>query len=124
MSFALDNASLYVCMWSSGNASMIELSSHVRCDIIDYAYLTQQCAIESFQAKVQLTMGDTTTVSCVTKPIAVRFGPAIGHTLAVSAQLWAQAYHGYDGEGNTHTSSDEFQVLYDPFVCKILLHLQ
>ena len=92
---------------------MIELSSHVRCDIIDYAYLTQQCAIEPFQAKVQLTVGDTIAVSCVTKPIAIRFGPAIGHTLAVSAQLWAQAYCSYDGEGDITASSDEFQVLYD-----------
>lgn len=121
MFFTLDSASLYVCMWSSGNSSMIELSSHVRCDVIDYAYLTQQCAIEPFQTKVQLTVGDTTAVSCVTKPIAVRFGPAVGHTLAVSAQLWAQAYHGYEREGDTTAFSDEFQVLCDPSVCKILL---
>jgi len=120
MFFTLDSASLYVCMWLSGNSSMIELSSHVRCDIIDYAYLTQQCAIEPFQAKVQLTVGDTTAVSCVTKPIAVRFGPAIGHTLAVSAQLWAQAYHSCDGEGDITASIDEFQVLCDPSVCKTL----
>lgn len=123
MFFTLDSASLYVCMWSSGNTSMIELSSHVRCDVIDYAYLTQQCAIEPFQAKVQLTMGDTTAVSCVTKPIVVRFGPAIGHTLAVSAQLWAQVYHSYEREGDTTAFSDEFQVLYDQSVCKILLPL-
>ena len=123
MIFTLDSASLYVCMWSSGKSSVIELSSHIRCDIIDYAYLTQQCAIEPFQAKVQLTLGDTTAVSCVTKPIAVRFGPAIGHTLAVSAQLWAKAYHSYDGEGDTPASSDEFQVLCDPSVCIILLPL-
>ncbi|KDR22947.1 Vacuolar protein sorting-associated protein 13B [Zootermopsis nevadensis] len=92
MSIALDSTCLYVCMWSSGNVSMVEMNSRVRCDIIDYAYLTQQYAIEPFQAKVQLTLGDTTAVSCVTKPIGVRFGPAIGHTLAVSAQLWAQAF--------------------------------
>jgi len=110
ISFALDNASVYICMWSSGNVSLVELSSHVRCDIIDYTYLTQQCAIEPFQAKVQLTISDTTTVSCVTKPISVRFGPAIGHTLAVSAQLWAQAFRNYEQEGDMPVPSDEFQV--------------
>jgi hypothetical protein len=110
MSFALDNTSLYVCMWSNRNVSMVEMNSHVRCDIIDYAYLTQLCAIEPFQAKVQLTMGDTTAISCVTKPIAVRFGPSVGHTLAVSAQLWAQASHNYELEGDTPTPSDEYQV--------------
>jgi hypothetical protein len=89
---------------------MVEMISRVRCDIIDYAYLTQQCAIEPFQAKVQLTLGDTTAISCVTKPIAVRFGPAIGHTLAVSAQLWAQAFHSYEREEDTPMPSDEYQV--------------
>lgn len=89
---------------------MVEMNSRVRCDIIDYAYLTQQYAIEPFQAKVQLTLGDTTAVSCVTKPIGVRFGPAIGHTLAVSAQLWAQAFRNCEREGDTPTPSEEYQV--------------
>jgi hypothetical protein len=89
---------------------MVELSSHFRCDIIDYAYLTQQCAIEPFQAKVQLTVGDTTAISCVTKPIALKFGPAIGHTLAVSTQLWAQAFHNYESDTDTPAPGTEFQV--------------
>jgi hypothetical protein len=89
---------------------MVELSSHFRCDIIDYAYLTQQCAVEPFQAKVQLTVGDSTAISCVTKPIAVNFGPAIGHTLAVSTQLWAHAFHNYESDVETLAPSADFQV--------------
>jgi hypothetical protein len=110
MSFALDSMSLYVCMWSTGNETVVEINSYVRCDIIDYAYLTQLCVIEPFQAKVQLTVGDKAAISCVTKPIAVKFGPAVGHTLAVSAQLWAQAFHNFEQEGDTPTPIDEYQV--------------
>ncbi|XP_069674298.1 intermembrane lipid transfer protein VPS13B isoform X2 [Periplaneta americana] len=116
MSFALDNSSLYVCTWSSGDTTMVELGGHVRCDIIDYAYLTQQNAIEPFQAKVQLTISETTALSCVTKPIAIRLGPAIGHTLAVSAQVWSQALNSFDTDGDTPVPNDECQVIISRYV--------
>ncbi|KAJ9586218.1 hypothetical protein L9F63_020127, partial [Diploptera punctata] len=115
MSFSLDNATIYLCTWASGDVSVVELSSYVRCDVVDYAYLMQHCVIEPFQAKAQLTMGNKKTLRCITKTIAIRFGPAIGHTLAVSADLWAQAFKSYENEVAS-TSDNECQVIISRYV--------
>jgi hypothetical protein len=40
----------------------------------------------------------------------MKFGPSIGHTLAVSAQLWAQAFRDYEWEVGTSAPSAELQV--------------
>ncbi|PSN31470.1 hypothetical protein C0J52_23169 [Blattella germanica] len=108
MSFALDSASLYLCTWASGDASVLEFSSHVRCDVLDYAYLTQHCVVEPFQAKAQLTMGDKRMLRCVTKPVAIRFGPSIGHTLSVSTELWNQAFQSF--ETRNANPENDYQV--------------
>ena len=110
MSFSLNKSTLYVCTWASGDVSVVEFSSHVRCDVVDYAYLTQHCVVEPFQAKAQLTVGDKKTLRFITKTIAMRFGPSIGHTLAKSAELWDQTSKALENQ-NTSASDNECQVI-------------
>ncbi|XP_067008128.2 intermembrane lipid transfer protein VPS13B [Anabrus simplex] len=114
MSTAMDNCSLFLCSWPSGS-SIMEFSSRIRCDIIDYAYLTQHCVVEPFQMQLNFSTGNTFEVSCITKPISIRLGPAIGHTLAVSAQLWTQTWQTFSEDALLETQ-EQYQIVISRYI--------
>ncbi|XP_071444845.1 intermembrane lipid transfer protein VPS13B-like [Hetaerina americana] len=69
--------------------------SHFRLDVIDYAFLTQQCVVEPFLAEAQMTLIDTGSSEFKTaafnifcKPVTIHFGAAPAHTFFMSMQLW------------------------------------
>ncbi|GLH10327.1 Vacuolar protein sorting-associated protein 13 [Gryllus bimaculatus] len=91
---SVGSVSLSMALWQSGKCSF-DVGGLVRLDIIDYAFLTQHCALEPFrvQAQASITPGAYSGIelSCVSQPISLRFGAALAHTLAVSMQLWAES---------------------------------
>ena len=111
MSISLDSCIVYVCTWASGDVSTVEFSSHICCDVVDYAYLTQHNVIQRFQAKAQLTIADKKTLRCITKTISLRFGPAIAHTLGMSADLWTQKFKSF-GNQISSVPDNECQVSF------------
>lgn len=70
-----------------------ELNGLFQLDILDYATLSQQNVIEPFllNASIALCADSSVDVSVVSRPIAIRIGPSVTHTVAVSARLWQQS---------------------------------
>lgn len=92
LTFSLENVSVYLATWVYDTA-MFDFTSSVRCNILDYACLTEEALIFPFTLKVTMNLSDTTNINVWTRSINVKFTPAIGHTLAVSAQTWNQTYN-------------------------------
>ncbi|XP_047111784.1 vacuolar protein sorting-associated protein 13B [Schistocerca piceifrons] len=90
-SVLLDTAALFFCHWNSEHSSL-EFTSSIRCDSVDFAYLTQQCIVEPFRTSFQINFGNSNTASLVMSPINIRLGPSIGHSLGISSQLWTGNY--------------------------------
>lgn len=90
-SILLDTANLFFCHWRSEHSSL-ELTSSIRCDSVDFAYLTQQCIVEPFRTSLQVNLGNGIMASLVMSPINIRLGPSVGHSLGISSQLWTGNY--------------------------------
>lgn len=69
----------------------IQNEFNFRCEILDYSYLNVQPMIEDFNFKSFFDFGDNFINSnIVTSEIKLRYGPCIGHTIAVSEKNWEQ----------------------------------
>lgn len=69
----------------------IQNEFNFRCEILDYSYLNVQPMIEDFNFKSFFDFGDNfINSSIVTSEIKLRYGPCIGHTIAVSEKNWDQ----------------------------------
>lgn len=90
--FSIENSTIYLATWSYDTA-MFDLSSSVRCDILEYSCLTQEPFILPFSIKITMNIADNITFNVVSKSIQTKFSPSIGHTLAVSAQIWEQTWN-------------------------------
>lgn len=88
----IEKSTLYLAKWAY-NTAMFDLATSIRCDILDYSCLTQEPFILPFVLKVTMNLADNFNVNIVSKTIQMKFSPSIGHTLAVSSQIWNQTWN-------------------------------
>ncbi|XP_072392830.1 intermembrane lipid transfer protein VPS13B [Diabrotica undecimpunctata] len=91
------NMTGYFLNWDRDTMSL-ELSTAVKCNVLDYNFLTEQPLIEPFTCKIETTVSEDVSLNLISKPIQVKFGPNIAHSLAVAAQVWDQTYTSPDKE--------------------------
>ncbi|KAG7190764.1 hypothetical protein KM043_006836 [Ampulex compressa] len=80
-------AVLVLNTWTDGSM-LIDVSGVLSVHILDYGYLTMQEVLDSLEGKFQVSLSDKTDVSISCHSFSLKLGPAISHTLAVSAHLW------------------------------------
>lgn len=88
---SLENIDAYLKYWDADTAAVC-IRGSLSCSVLDYTYLTQQIFLEPFTSKLDISMSENMDINFISKPISVRFGPCIAHTLAVSAQMWEQSW--------------------------------
>lgn len=88
---SLNHLALFYSTWPEGR-KIAELNSLAQLEILDYASLSQQTIIEPFLSSTCITLSgnDAIDVSVVSRPIAIRIGPSVTHTIAASTNLWLQ----------------------------------
>lgn len=70
LTVTLDNLTLYCLDWDMEVVST-EISSAVKCSILDYSFLTDQPLVESFTFRLELNMAENLTGNIISKPIQV-----------------------------------------------------
>lgn len=103
LSFTLDGTKAYLATWNF-YAAAFDITSTMKCSVLDYAFLTQQTLLEPFALKVEMNIGKNVGISFISEPINIKFGASIAHTLAVSSQIWEQSW-------TSRHRSDEYQNL-------------
>lgn len=89
LSLTLDGTRAYLATWNF-EAAVFDVTTSPKCAVLDYAFLTQQNLLEPTAIKVEVTLSEEVSISAIAKPIRINLGPSIGHTLAVSSQMWKQ----------------------------------
>lgn len=87
LAFSIENLATYVSFWER-NVISIEVSSAAKCNVLDYTFLTEQALVEPFSWRAQISISEAVNYNLITRPIEVKFGPSIGHTLAIATQMW------------------------------------
>lgn len=77
--------------WADG-AVMVDIGGVVSIRVLDYGLLHMHEVLDTLEGKVQISITDSVELSVICNPFSLKFGPAISHTLAVSAHLWATAF--------------------------------
>lgn len=95
--FNIDNIRAYLSTWNF-TSYMLDVTSTIKCLVLDYAFLTTQTLIEPFGSKLKLCLSNNVGLSFISKPIHFKFGPSIAHTLFVSTQIWNQNWSTREGE--------------------------
>lgn len=88
--FNFEKSHIYSALW--GNEIYFEVDGIVQCSILDYTFLSRQHFIEQSAIQLSLGLSDCVDLQINTKPIKINFGPSIGHTLAISMELWGQTW--------------------------------
>lgn len=88
--FTIDSLNAYLTYWDVQTA-LLNVNGTLQCTVLDYSYLTQQTFLEPFSCAVEMSLSNNIAVNIISKPVHIRFGPCIAHTLAVSAHLWEQS---------------------------------
>lgn len=97
LKLSLYNISAYLLGWYLDVFST-EINTSIKCNVLDYNFLTQQPLIEPFTCKLEINFSDHLDCNLISKPIQMKFGPNIAHTLAVATQVWDQAYQDCDDQ--------------------------
>ncbi|RZF36839.1 hypothetical protein LSTR_LSTR004527 [Laodelphax striatellus] len=107
MIFSLCQTSTSYCKWKQGHL-LITCDGKPRVDILNYRTLCMLCCVEPFRftSRLSLSCGTSQSVNIVTEGVTCRIGPAICHTLSVTAQLWNQY----------STSVPQHLIIMTPFV--------
>ncbi|XP_046401566.1 vacuolar protein sorting-associated protein 13B [Ischnura elegans] len=126
---SIDGAELFFCVKEPLIKSdqhpasvVVNFKSHFRLDVIDYAFLTQQCVIEPFLVEALLALVDTGPASFKTatfnifcKPITIHFGAAPAHTFFISMQLWKDVLKSMSEDEKT-TSNNRYMTLVTRYI--------
>lgn len=89
LAFCIENLATHVCHWEQ-NWFSLDISSAAKCNVLDYAFLTEQALVESFSWRATFSVADNLKCNLITKAIDIKFGPSIGHTLAIATQMWSK----------------------------------
>lgn len=87
LAFIIENLAAHVSHWEHECFSL-DISSAAKCSVLDYEFLTEQSLIETFSWRAELAIADSLKCNVIMKPIEIKFGPSIGHALAVATQVW------------------------------------
>lgn len=87
ITITLDATKTYFCKWQN-ESQMINLDTSIKCSVLDYGFLTTQTLLEPMVLNLNYSKANITSASLMTKPIVVKFGPSIIHTLAITEQMW------------------------------------
>ncbi|XP_046469502.1 intermembrane lipid transfer protein VPS13B isoform X2 [Neodiprion pinetum] len=79
--------------WADG-VLMFDIGGVLSIRVLDYGLLNMHEVLDPLEGKVQLSIADAVELSVICNPFSLKFSPAISHTLAVSAHLWAMAFDG------------------------------
>ncbi|VEN36376.1 unnamed protein product [Callosobruchus maculatus] len=91
LSVVLENLTAYSVCWDR-DVLTVEVSAALKCNVLDYMYLTEQSLVDPFTFKMDVSLAaDALNCNLICKPIQIKVGPTVGHTLAVSSQLWSQS---------------------------------
>lgn len=97
LTLTLGGTRAYLATWKF-EAVAFDITTTTKCSVLDYAFLTQQTLLEPFSAKLEINLTKNMGINLISKPINLKFGPSIAHTLAVSLQMWEQSWK---TKGNT-----------------------
>lgn len=103
-----DNLTSYLNSWNMEMFSF-EMSASTKSSVLDYTYLTEQPLLDPFTYKLEVSMSDSLRLNFLSRPIQLRIGPNIAHTLAVSGQLWSQSA--------TNSEKNDFIIVSRYVVC-------
>ena len=88
----LRNLKSYYTLYNVDTQVAVDIESMVSCNILEYSYMTMQPLVEEFCLKMFMEFGeDVNAFNVVSDDIRMRYGQAVGHTLAVAEQVWRQA---------------------------------
>ncbi|XP_012268331.2 intermembrane lipid transfer protein VPS13B isoform X1 [Athalia rosae] len=91
LNFEHKKAIVVLNRWAD-NSVMVDIGGIVSIRVLDYGLLNMHEVLDPLEGKVQLSIADRIDLSVVCNPFSLKFGPAVSHTLAVSAHLWAIAF--------------------------------
>lgn len=91
MSIEQKGAVLVLNKWID-NSTLLDISGTLSVHILDYSHLTMQEVLDSLEGRLQLSLSDKIDASLTSNPFTLKLGPAITHTLAVSARLWLASF--------------------------------
>ena len=70
---------------------LFDVSGSLNVKALDYGQLHMQEVLDHLESKIQISVATETNFSMECNPFAIKFGPSIAHTLAVSTHLWIDA---------------------------------
>lgn len=89
--FKAEYTEFYIASWRP-NIACIDFKSNFKCCVLDYATLTLQPFLEPVYLTIGLNLLDSVNINILAERFEIKMGPTIGHTLAVSSQLWTQSW--------------------------------
>ncbi|XP_060527776.1 intermembrane lipid transfer protein VPS13B isoform X2 [Cylas formicarius] len=84
---SLDSLSGQLSVWDLRTFSG-EVSCSIQANVLDYNFLTDQVLVPPFTSKLEICLSEGLSCNFISRPVRVKFGPSIAHTLAVSTQVW------------------------------------
>ncbi|XP_032691389.1 vacuolar protein sorting-associated protein 13B isoform X2 [Odontomachus brunneus] len=91
MSVEQKGAVLVLNKWIDDSV-LLDVGGTLSVHVLDYSHLSMQEVLDSLEGRFQLSLSDKVDTSLTCNPFTLKFGPAITHTLAVSAQLWLASF--------------------------------
>ncbi|XP_056633940.1 intermembrane lipid transfer protein VPS13B isoform X1 [Diorhabda sublineata] len=109
LTLTLYNITGYLLNWEMDYVSS-ELSAAVKCNVLDYNFLTEQTFIEPFTCKLEAIIAEKVKFNFISKPVQIKIGPNVAHCLAVATQVWDQNY-------STANKENDFLVMTNFIIC-------
>lgn len=87
LKFSLNNVRAHGNLYQDQS---ISLHTEMCCSssIVDYSYLTMQPLLDECNIQMYAEYGNQLNVNVVADDIRLRYGPLVGHTIAVAEQIW------------------------------------
>ncbi|XP_067209482.1 intermembrane lipid transfer protein VPS13B isoform X1 [Linepithema humile] len=91
MSVEQKGAILVLNKWMD-DSMLLDVGGTLSVHVLDYSHLTMQEVLDSLEGRFQLSLSNKVDASLTCNPFTLKLGPAITHTLAVSARLWLASF--------------------------------
>ncbi|EZA51369.1 Vacuolar protein sorting-associated protein 13B [Ooceraea biroi] len=91
MSLEQKGAVLVFNKWKD-NSMLLDINGTLSMHVLDYSHLTMQEVLDALEGRFQLSLSDKVDASLTCNPFTLKLGPAITHTLTVSAHLWLASF--------------------------------
>lgn len=71
---------------------LIDVGGTLSIQVLDYGHLSMQEVLDDLEGRFQLSLSDKIDASLTCNPFMLKLGPAVTHTLVVSAHLWLASF--------------------------------